>query len=98
MNGLRTICHCGHDRDTHYVDQSCQPSARVSCLAGGCDCTKYVNESEPKPTKIERPKHAWHCRCFDCKAYSDAQDRKTTGTFAAVEPPPSSDFNPFNGF
>lgn len=71
----RQQCHCGHDIDSHYEDQSKRPAERVSCLARGCDCAKYTNEAAPAAPakKLDRPAHASHCQCFRCKAWAEQQ-------------------------
>jgi hypothetical protein len=51
---LREVCHCGHDKATHYPDeQSVVNGIRVNvlgaCLGMRCDCGFYLNENEPKP-------------------------------------------------
>ena len=85
VNGLRETCHCGHDKATHFVDAGDMPPVVRTCLAGGCECKRYVNEWEPKPKVAKvpvRPKHPSWCRCADCKAYLTA-----TGQSLDEEPP-----------
>jgi len=54
---LKTVCHCGHDMDTHF-------EKRHSCLASQCDCRWYRDEAKPDPLK---PCHS-HARpiCWEC--------------------------------
>lgn len=64
MDQYRHICHCGHDRATHYKDRD----GVHGCLAQGCDeCKKFIDE-KPKPVKVKvRPAHASHCQCLACR-------------------------------
>lgn len=73
---FKETCHCGHDATTHYLDHDVKPIAeRVSCLASGCDCKRYVNENDPKPKlRGERPKHAKWCQCSRCKEFDAPTD------------------------
>lgn len=48
MNGLRETCHCGHDRASHYADPT--TGEKHACLCRGCDCERYVNDRDPKPS------------------------------------------------
>ncbi len=52
MSGWAEVCHCGHDKTTHF-------EARGSCLGVHCnDCQIYVHRDDPdrperaKPTKV----------------------------------------------
>ena len=74
INIYKTICHCGHDKDTHHdgID---------NCLAACCDCKAYVNEHEPLPDDVDEPApstdrigaHRPHadtsCVCSACQAW-----------------------------
>lgn len=77
---LRETCHCGHDKATHYPDETRKDrvtgmtfTLMGACLGMRCDCIAYVNENDPSgPVKPGAPKgnvrgHAYWCRCFDCK-------------------------------
>lgn len=50
MSQYKQQCHCGHDIASHYKDLDMEEPARMGCLARGCECKKYLNEWEPKPT------------------------------------------------
>jgi hypothetical protein len=52
--GYTEICHCGHDRATHYRDLTVLPHVTAACLARGCDCPAYLNEREPRPAVLRR--------------------------------------------
>ncbi len=41
-----TICHCGHDKATHFQEEH-------TCLGMRCDCQVYADRDVPKPV----PKH-----------------------------------------
>jgi len=44
----REVCHCGHDKTTHYQEQGRGPFG--ACLARGCDdCRCYASDVKPKP-------------------------------------------------
>lgn len=40
--GRSQICHCGHDRATHFEQ-------KYTCLGMLCACPEYVHEDAPKP-------------------------------------------------
>ncbi len=91
---LRETCHCGHDKASHYRDCSATPPAMADCLGPACDCKRYVNEWEPKPTKAAyRPSHAGWCRCYDCLAYHGQQ-----GTLPREHPGKGTDTLPVPGW
>jgi GTP cyclohydrolase II len=51
VNGLREVCHCGHDRATHHPDEATKNNGITvyllgNCLGLYCDCLFYVNENE----------------------------------------------------
>ena len=39
----RQICHCGHDRATHYFDER----GPGDCLAQACECCGYKHVDQP---------------------------------------------------
>ena len=43
------VCHCSHDRSTHFEGSS-------TCLGMLCDCEKYTHRDDPKPVKPVPPK------------------------------------------
>jgi hypothetical protein len=47
------ICHCGHDKATHFEKTH-------TCLGTSCDCTAYLDRDTPKPPKPPPPKPAPH--------------------------------------
>ncbi len=66
------ICHCSHDRDTHYESQH-------SCLGMLCDCTSYRDRDVPLPKPVKaapvveeespvtpRVSHPQWCTCPAC--------------------------------
>lgn len=64
------ICHCGHDKSSHYLDHDAVPPERITCLCTGCECKRYVHEGEPKPRESSaRPEHVPWCRCYRCKQF-----------------------------
>lgn len=81
MNGIRQLCHCGHDRATHYVDRSVSPPEIAGCLAvGECTCSRYVYVGEPKPKATgKRPPHANWCQCYACKEYYTGESYDNNG-------------------
>ena len=40
MSGVKQVCHCSHDIDTHHEKVG-------SCLAARCDCPKFRDRSRP---------------------------------------------------
>lgn len=42
------ICHCSHDKATHFEGQH-------TCLGMRCDCTAYVHRDDPAPVKPAPP-------------------------------------------
>lgn len=51
MNNLRETCHCGHDKASHYRDESVRPAVLRACLCTGCDCGAYADANGPAPKK-----------------------------------------------
>ena len=45
---LITICHCHHDKASHF-------EAAHTCLAALCDCEEYVDRNAPLPPKPTPP-------------------------------------------
>jgi hypothetical protein len=52
VNGVREICHCGHDKATHFENKH-------TCLASACSCRRYrsdaITDPEPAPVTPRRP-------------------------------------------
>ena len=76
MSILVEVCHCSHDRDSHYEH-------RHTCLAMLCDCQTYTHRDDPKPVIKPAPRpakaapvdlptpvlpHAMWCTCPACLA------------------------------
>lgn len=75
---ILTVCHCGHDRDTHY-------ESAHTCLGMLCDCKAYHDRERPlpKPVRVAAPPpddaeapptpriggnhHPAGCQCLTCK-------------------------------
>lgn len=82
---LRTVCKCGHEKDTHF-------DKTHSCLSSRCDCKRYLNEdlagvadrapptlrslplssSAPDPSK-NKPHAKTTCDCDACQAWERAK-------------------------
>jgi len=44
---MRDMCHCGHDKATHYFDVGPKGREKGDCLAKGCDFKGYTHEDSP---------------------------------------------------
>jgi hypothetical protein len=53
MSGYVELCHCGHDKSTHFEKTH-------TCLGMRCDCTAYLDRDRPKPAPPPPPKPAPH--------------------------------------
>jgi hypothetical protein len=42
---LAEICHCGHDKATHFEEKH-------TCLGMRCDCEEFVHRDDPKPKPL----------------------------------------------
>ena len=42
------VCHCGHDKDTHY-------ECEHTCLGMQCDCQKYIDRDDEDDPKARAP-------------------------------------------
>lgn len=64
MSRYVEVCHCGCAKATHFEESG-------MCLGVSCDCTKYTDRDDPKPTKpFARPStHPRTCLCFVCKQF-----------------------------
>jgi len=49
MSGYTRVCHCGHEKSTHWEEQH-------TCLAMLCDCEAFADRDDPKPTKAAPPR------------------------------------------
>lgn len=100
MNNLKETCHCGHDRASHYRDESVRPAVLCACLCTGCECKAFAdwNELEPKK-KLEKPNHPrWRdgreCQCYRCKQWAAAQIPDAVDTLRGLG---DDDFDPDTG-
>lgn len=72
MNGLKEICVCGHDVETHFKDP--RTGVRGRCLGMHCDeCYRYRDalsayRDTPVMVRFETPllPHPPWCLCSDC--------------------------------
>ncbi len=65
---VKTICHCGHDRDTHFE------RGAGDCLGVGCnDCPGYRDSLYPDTLIRPKAKPSTHpawCQCASCNEAS----------------------------
>ena len=75
MSTLRETCHCGHDKASHYRDETVRPAVLRACLCTGCECKAYADANGPAPKKpVTRPNHTSICRCYRCKEWLAQQE------------------------
>lgn len=70
---LVQICHCGHDKDTHF-------ERRHTCLGVHCECLAFVHRDDPdrpERTAKRNPRPDGWDGVPDC-AYPDPQDSIVT--------------------
>ncbi len=44
--GYLEVCHCGHNKVTHFEEKH-------TCLGMLCDCKRYIDRDDPKPSAIK---------------------------------------------